>query len=221
MLISWLRLTACQTVYTQGYVGKSDCSDRSAANHYLGGFSMHYVGIDIAKASQCCAGVGAEGSVTHKPWTFANDIVGFQKLGDFLRGIKDDLRVALEATGHYGSNLKLFLEREGFSFMECQPSLVADYIKTQTMRRTKTDNTDAVYIAGYSRSLKSEDWRPVPRGFYRTDCLKRLTRFRSSLVHQRSDSLVQITNVLDKTFPEFKPFFENRFSVTALYILAN
>ena len=33
--------------------------------------------------------------------------------------------------------------------------------------------------------------------------------------------MVRITNVLDCIFPEFKPFFKNRFSVTALYILAN
>lgn len=30
-----------------------------------------------------------------------------------------------------------------------------------------------------------------------------------------------MTNVLDHTFPEFKPFFKNRFSKTALYILVN
>ena len=30
-----------------------------------------------------------------------------------------------------------------------------------------------------------------------------------------------MTNVLDCVFPEFKPFFGNRFTVTALYILAN
>jgi transposase len=33
--------------------------------------------------------------------------------------------------------------------------------------------------------------------------------------------LVQLTNVLDCVFPEFKPFFSNKFSVTALYILAH
>jgi transposase len=49
------------------------------------------------------------------------------------------------------------------------------------------------------------------------DKLKSLTRFRDSLVRQ----LVELTNTLDKTFSEFKPFFKGRLSVTALYILAN
>lgn len=32
---------------------------------------------------------------------------------------------------------------------------------------------------------------------------------------------MELTNVLDKVFPEFKPFFKGRFSATALYILEN
>lgn len=43
---------------------------------------------------------------------------------------------------------------------------------------------------------------------------------RDSLVRQRSFYLVKITNVLDHIFPEFKPFFKDRFSSTALYILS-
>ena len=53
------------------------------------------------------------------------------------------------------------------------------------------------------------------------DKLKSLTRFRDSFIRQRSRQLVKFTNILDKMFPEFKPFFECRFSVTALHILAN
>ena len=45
--------------------------------------------------------------------------------------------------------------------------------------------------------------------------LKSLTRLRDALVRQRSFYLVKITNVLDHVFPEFKPFFGNKFSVTA------
>ena len=41
------------------------------------------------------------------------------------------------------------------------------------------------------------------------------------MVRQRSFYLVKITNVLDHTFPEFKPFFHERLSQTALYLLEN
>jgi len=43
---------------------------------------------------------------------------------------------------------------------------------------------------------------------------------RASPVHKRSDSLTQITNVTDNTFPEFKPLFgKSGFGETALFIL--
>lgn len=51
--------------------------------------------------------------------------------------------------------------------------------------------------------------------------MKSLTRLRETLVKQRSFYLVKITNVLDVIFPEFKPFFNNRFGATALYLLEN
>ncbi len=41
------------------------------------------------------------------------------------------------------------------------------------------------------------------------------------MVRQHSRQLVELTNILDKVFPEFKPFFDGKFSVTALYILAH
>lgn len=65
------------------------------------------------------------------------------------------------------------------------------------------------------------EYKPYPASFYHLDKLKSLTRFRDRLVRQRSRQLVELTNVLDKTFPEFKPFFKHKFSVTALYLLSN
>lgn len=41
------------------------------------------------------------------------------------------------------------------------------------------------------------------------------------MVRQHSRQLVELTNILDKVFPEFKPFFDGKFSVTALYILSH
>lgn len=40
-------------------------------------------------------------------------------------------------------------------------------------------------------------------------------------VHRRSYFKVELTNILDIIFQEFKPFFRNSFSATALFILSN
>ena len=65
------------------------------------------------------------------------------------------------------------------------------------------------------------EYKPHPKGFYHAYSLKSLTRLRDRLVRQRFFYLVKITNVLDHTFPEFKPFFHGRVSKTALYLLEN
>ena len=65
------------------------------------------------------------------------------------------------------------------------------------------------------------DYKPYPKSFYHLYSLKSLVRLRDVLVRQRSNYLIRLTNVLDYIFPEFKPFFDNKFSVTALYILNN
>ena len=63
------------------------------------------------------------------------------------------------------------------------------------------------------------EYKPHSIGFYHSYSLKSLTRLRDRLIRQRSFYLVKLTNVLDHTFPEFKPFFKERFSKTAIYLL--
>ena len=127
-----------------------------------------------------------------------------------------EIRIGFEATGHYCINLKLFLEKNHHSFMELNPLLIKQFVNAQTLRRTKTDSIDCQVIAKYMTTI---EYKPYPTGFYHMYSLKSLTRLRDSLIRQRSKYMVQITNVLDHIFPEFKPFFSNRFSATSLYIL--
>ena len=113
-------------------------------------------------------------------------------------------------------NLKLFLEKNDYSFMEFNPNMVKQFIKSQTLRKTKTDKKDATWITKY---LISVDYKPHSKQFYHKFALKSLSRKRDKLVFQLSYYLVQITNILDLIFPEFKLLFDNQFSVTSLYIL--
>lgn len=102
--------------------------------------------------------------------------------------------------------------------MEVNPVLIKEYKKSTTLRRTKTDSVDCESIA---RWLMTVEYKPHSKGFYHAYSLKSLTRLRDRLIRQRSFYLVKITNVLDHTFPEFKPFFNERLSKTALYLLEN
>jgi len=180
---------------------------------------MNYAGIDISKYKHDCFILGCFGEIVNDGFTFSNNAEGFRQLQSELeRCGKGNIQIGFEATGNYGINLKLFLERIGFDFMEINPFLIKEHIRGNTLRRTKTDRLDAKAIAGY---MLEKSFKPHPSEFYPKFALKQLTRLRSSLVTGRSRYLIQLTNVLDCVFPEFKPLFDNKFSVTALYILAN
>lgn len=179
---------------------------------------MYFVGIDISKYKHDCF-ITTETDIIVESLSFENNKDGFQKFLNILNSLDSSIqvRIGFEATGHYHLNLMLFLEENNFSFMEFNPVLVKKFISTTTLRKTKTDKTDAKAIAKY---LMSIDYKPYPKQFYHKYALKSLTRRRESFIHQRSHYKVDLTNILDIVFPEFKPFFNNSFSATSMFILA-
>ena len=102
--------------------------------------------------------------------------------------------------------------------MEFNPLLVKEFSKSLSLRKTKTDKADSITI---TQKLMSVPYKPNPKLFYHKYSIKSLSRLRENLVKQRSKYMIQITNTLDIIFPEFKPFFNNRFSITAIYILSH
>ena len=178
---------------------------------------MIYVGIDISKYKHDCFICKDTGEVIVENLSFDNNKKGFQQFLDLLKPYDNsNVHIGLEATGHYGLNLKLFLEKNNYSFMEFNPLLVKEFYKSLSLRKTKTDKVDATVIA---QKLMSVPYKPNSNLFYHKYSIKSLTRLRETLVKQRSKYKVQLTNILDMIFPEFKPFFSNYFSATALYIL--
>lgn len=181
---------------------------------------MYFVGIDISKYKHDCFITTESGDVVCNSFTIKNNHEGFNELLTVFDSLdhSEQIKIGFESTSHYALNLKLFLEKAHYSFMEFNPILLAKFNKSQSLRRTKTDAIDCASIA---RWLMTVEYKPHPIGFYHTYSLKSLTRLRDSLVKQRSFYIVKMTNVLDHIFPEFKPFFSNRFSKTALYLLEN
>ena len=182
--------------------------------------SMYFIGIDISKYKHDCCIISAADQKVVSKFTFKNDKAGFEELLTVLNSLSnpEDIKIGFESTAHYALNLELFLENAHHSFMEVNPVLIKEYKKSTTLRRTKTDSVDCESIA---RWLMTVEYKPHSKGFYHAYSLKSLTRLRDKLIRQRSFYLVKITNVLDHTFPEFKPFFNERLSKTALYLLEN
>ena len=182
--------------------------------------SMYFIGIDISKYKHDCCIISAADQKVVSKVTIKNNKASFDELLTIINSLSnpEDIRIGFESTAHYALNLELFLESSLLTFMEVNPVLISEYKNSKTLRRTKTDSVDCESIA---RWLMTVEYKPHSKGFYHAYSLKSLTRLRDKLIRQRSFYLIKITNVLDHTFPEFKPFFNERLSKTALYLLEN
>ena len=164
---------------------------------------MIYVGIDVASEKHDCCILGADGGILHA-FTFANDRAGFDYLLNVVTGccVKGDLadaKVGLESTGHYGTNLTNFLLAKRLSVKIYNPLQVNMLQKAQSLRKTKTDKSDARFLA---QLLFSDDSKPYSPPLYHISELKTLTRNRYRLVQMRSKLKVSITRLITVLFPE-------------------
>ena len=122
---------------------------------------MYFVGIDISKFKHDCAIVDEFGDVITPSWSFQNDREGFSLLKELLDALDGEKKIGLEATGHYGQNLKLFLENNDFSFMEFNPLLINRFVHSKSLRKTKTDSIDALMIAQYLMTVEYKPYEAI------------------------------------------------------------
>lgn len=178
---------------------------------------IYYVGIDISKYKHDFCIISNTGEVIVENSSFENNKKGFQSFLDQLKPYnKHEVQIAFEATGHYSLNLELFLINQDYSFMKVNPLVVHQFLKARSLRRTKTDKADSFTMASYLMSIQ---YKPNSCLLYNIYTLKSLCRSREQLIKERSKFEVLLTNELDKTFPELKPFFNNMISTTLLFIL--
>jgi len=185
-----------------------------------GGDTMYLIGIDISKYKHDCFIATETGEIIKDVFTFTNNQQGFTEFLDVLQDLdlNQTKRIGLEATGHYGRNLKVFLDKHGYTYMEFNPFLVKKFSSGLTLRKTKTDKVDSRLL---SLILLSVEYKVYPVKSYHIEEIKSLTRYYKTLVKKRSKEITNLTNILDYIFPEFKPFFNNKFSKTALFIIEN
>lgn len=178
---------------------------------------MIYVGIDIASEKHDCCILG-EHNKKLESFSFSNARDGFISL---LAACKkyaepEQTKIGLESTGIYGDNLRDFLRRNGYEIRTFNPLLIKKSIQATTLRKTKTDKSDASFLASY---LARELPDPDPQISYHISELKSLTRARFSVVGACSKAKTQLKALLVQVFPEFHTAFSDVFGVAAIAIL--
>ena len=178
-----------------------------------------YYGIDVASEKHNCCIIDQKEHVLHE-FSFSNDQYGFSQLLHYLNhpSIPDGVKrhIGLEATGVYGENLTEFLRRNGFEVTTFNPLSVKKQLTATTLRKTKTDKSDAKFLAVM---LARGNYEPDAPTLYHISELKSLSRKRFLLVKKRSGAKNVAKALITKLFPEYSKVFTNTFGASSVAIL--
>lgn len=187
--------------------------DTSAAVGF-GKAPLRYAGIDIGSQTHVVAIIDEAGEVTLKPTPFAEDAAGYAKLLACLQGPAGIL-VVMEATGHYGRNLRAMLAGEGFAVALLNP-LRTYYFTQEDLTRAKTDAVDALALARFAAQKRPS---PTPPEEAATAELRELVHLHERLVQDFGRRLHQLHRLVDLVFPEFTRYVHTLDSRLATAIL--
>lgn len=169
-----------------------------------------FIGIDISKDSFDVALLEGSGEIKLEV-KLTMDRDGFDTLLKYLSSYsKEELLIAMEATGIYHLPLLSFLLELGFSCVVVNPILIKSFIGSTTLRKTKNDKKDAASIALFSlkshQSLRLassdiiENIRPLirERESLSKDIARLKTEIKANLV-QLFPELLKNTNIFTKS----------------------
>ena len=189
----------------QGYNCKEYCGSKQYRNYYERGICMIVVGIDVAKDKHDCFVMNSEGEVLFNPFVIQNNREGFDSLYEKICAVADDftnVKVGLEATGHYSYNILGYLLDKGFPTYVINPLHTNLYRKSLSLRKTKTDKVDARTIA--AMLLSDVNLKSYSNTLYHNEELKSLTRYRFDKVKERAKLKTSVARLVNILFPELE-----------------
>jgi transposase len=141
---------------------------------------MLYVGIDVAKNKHDCFITNPNGELISSHFTVDNSMSGFYELYRNILLFEPDptvlnIKVGLESTGHYSNNIIEFLTTKNLNPVIFNPLHTNLYRKGLSLRKIKTDKSDARFI---TMMLVTEDTKPYSPPSYHIEELKSLSRNR-------------------------------------------
>ena len=166
---------------------------------------MIYVGIDVAKDKHDCFITNSDGEVLFQVFTIQNNRKGFDDLFSRIQSTSSDvsnIKVGLEATGHYSYNLLGYLIDKGLTTFVINPLHTNLYRKSLSLRKTKTDKVDARTIA--MMLMSDVNLKSYSDTSYHNEELKSLTRYRFDKVQERAQLKQSVSRLVTILFPELE-----------------
>ena len=166
---------------------------------------MIYVGIDVAKDKHDCFITDSDGEILFPVFTIQNNRDGFDDLFAKILSISSDfsnIKVGLEATGHYSYNLLGYLLDKCLHTFVINPLHTNLYRKSLSLRKTKTDKVDARTIA--MMLMSDVNLKSYSDTSYHNEELKSLTRYRFDKVQERARLKQSVSRLVTILFPELE-----------------
>lgn len=173
-----------------------------------------FLGVDVSKSTfdACLINEQEEIILNEK---FIMDTDGFNELLERLAGYNhDQILVVLESTSIYHVNLYFHLKDADFAAAVVNPLLINNFIKSVSLRKSKTDKIDAFKIACFTLHNQNKvdlDKAPSPS-------IRNLSRERDRLAKETAKIKTEIKNHLQILFPELVNNY-NVFTKTMLLLL--
>ena len=177
-------------------------------NGKKGVYMGFYVGIDVSKFKHDAAVIDQDG-VVHSRFTIANSREGFDTLLNELGllGLKEQIKIGMEATGHYMACLSRCLISNGYQVQIYNPVLISNFRNSESVSMAKNDKIDAMLIAKY---VSTHPFASSPQSSYLIDEIRKISRVKYFLIGDRTRVLNHLNRYLDEVFPEFIPFFSKK-----------
>lgn len=182
---------------------------------------MIYVGIDVAKDKHDCCIMNSDGAMLANVFTIQNHAEGFESLLTRIKSVAHDLtqiKVGLEATGHYSYNLLGFLLDKGLTTYVINPLHTNLFRKSLSLRKTKTDRVDARTIA--TMMLSGVVLESYTNTSYHNEELKSLTRYRFDKVQERARLKQSVSRLIAILFPELEKLVPSLHMVSVYALLS-
>ena len=180
---------------------------------------MIYVGIDVAKDKHDCFITNSDGEILFQVFTIQNNRDGFDDLFSKIQSTSSDvsnIKVGLEATGHYSYNLLGYLIDKGLPTYVINPLHTNLYRKSLSLRKTKTDKVDARTIA--MMLISDVNLKSYSDTSYHNEELKSLTRYRFDKVQERAQLKQSVSRLVTILFPELEKLVPS-LHMTSVYAL--
>ena len=159
----------------------------------------YFIGIDISKDSFDFSIIDCDSKKLNqgKLKMFNSDFSDFNNLlSDYNQ---DEVLIIMESTGSYHFTLLSFLLENNFKVAVANPTLISNFIKSSTLRKSKTDEKDAFSIANFGSKLYST-LRLTKVSFLEN--LKPIIREREMMSKNIAKVKTGIKTVLNLLFPE-------------------